>query len=403
MHDVLIIANKRDYSYALLPYFLKYKVNSEVESIAQPFHVGNMDKAAIYGAFSFLYDDINITIIFDDNIDFTRIGVRECVNRYDAKKYDKVFVLREYNSRNLDVKSFNNVEILYFKIDENFHESQANIIEFLSEFRIISTAAINFKHQNFHHEPIINLFLFYYSFGFDYLSYTPLNLTKTNLMGMYYIPKYKNVRDRMYSELSDIFSDNSLPVPTIYDTIVDKPQLITNYLQQNVGKWGHNHSSMYSDYITSVCGFIFDTLNHTSTQGPADGTNRYYINEKALKAILFSKLNIPFILDTNPYNFQILNDLGFWFLNSEFHTFDKNKTEPELILETRNSIMKSIEHLIDIYKKNNMDLNQTHNELVNLYESKMQNNYKTFIKYLSEPKDGDKLLNFILYGTRNGN
>ena len=31
----------------------------------------------------------------------------------------------------------------------------------------------------------------------------------------------------------------------------------------------------------------------------------------------------------------------------------------------------------------------------------MQNNYNTFIKYLSEPKDGDKLLNFILYG--NGN
>ena len=87
----------------------------------------------------------------------------------------------------------------------------------------------------------------------------------------------------------------------------------------------------------------------------------------------------------------------------QFHTFDKNKTEEELILETRDSIMKSIDYLIDIYKKNDMDLNKTHKELVNLYESKMQNNYNTFIKYLSEPKDGDKLLNFILYGTGNGN
>ena len=116
---------------------------------------------------------------------------------------------------------------------------------------------------------------------------------------------------------------------------------------------------------------------------------------------MFSKLNIPFIIDTNPHNLHILNDLGFWFLNSEFHTFDKTKTESQMIKETRDSIIKSIDYLIDIYKKNDCNLNDTHAELVKLYESKMQNNYNTFIKYLSEPKDGDKLLNFILYG--NGN
>jgi hypothetical protein len=397
MHDVLIIANKRDYSYALLPYFLKYKIKEEDESVAEPFYVGKIDKAAFNGVFSFLYNGINITIKFEDHINFNRVGIREYTKDI-SKNYDKIFILREYNSRDLEVESFNNIEILYFKLDENYHDSQSYIEDFLSKFRIISTASINFKHSNFYHEPIINLFTFYYIFGFNYLSYNKLNVDKQNLMGLYYIPKYKNVRDIMYGEMSNIFKNNEIDLPTIYDTNVDKPQLIIQYLEVNNGNWGLNHAAMYSDYLSSVCGFVFDTLNHSAIQGPADGTKRHYINEKALKAIMFSKLNIPFILDTNPYNFHILNDLGFWFLNSEFHTFDKTKTESQMIKETRDSIIKSIDYLIDIYKKNNFNLNDTHAELVKLYESKMQNNYNTFIKYLSEPKDGDKLLNFILYG-----
>lgn len=400
MHDVLIITNTKDYSYALLPYFLKYKIKEEDESVAEPFYVGKIDKAAVTGVFSFIYNGINITIKFEEHIDYSRVGIREHIKNI-SKNYDKIFVLREYNSRKLDVESFNNVEILYFKVDENYHESQSYIEDFLSKFRIISSASINFKHLNFYHEPIINLFAFYHQFGFNYVSYNKLNVDKQNLMGLYYIPKYKNVRDIMYNQMCDIFKNNELDSPIIYDTHVDKPKLITQYLELNNGNWGLNHAAMYSDYLSSVCAFIFDTLNHASTQGPADGTNRYYINEKALKAIMFSKLNIPFIIDTNPHNLHILNDLGFWFLNSEFHTFDKTKTESQMIKETRDSIIKSIDYLIDIYKKNDCNLNDTHAELVKLYESKMQNNYNTFIKYLSEPKDGDKLLNFILYG--NGN
>jgi hypothetical protein len=400
MHDVLIITNTKDYSYALLPYFLKYKIKEEDESVAEPFYIGKIDKAAVTGVFSFIYNGINITIKFEEHIDYSRVGIREHIKNI-SKNYDKIFVLREYNSRNLDIESFNNVEILYFKVDENYHESQSYIEDFLSKFRIISSASINFKHLNFYHEPIINLFAFYYQFGFNHVSFNKLNVDKQNLMGLYYIPKYKNVRDIMYNEMCDIFKNNELDSPTIYDTNVDKPQLIAKYLELNNGNWGLNHAAMYSDYLSSVCAFIFDTLNHVSVQGPADGTNRYYINEKALKAIMFSKLNIPFIIDTNPHNLHILNDLGFWFLNSEFHTFNKTKTESQMIKETRDSIIKSIDYLIDIYKKNDCNLNDTHTELVKLYESKMQNNYNTFIKYLSEPKDGDKLLNFILYG--NGN
>ena len=178
-------------------------------------------------------------------------------------------------------------------------------------------------------------------------------------MGLYYIPKYKNVRDIMYNEMCDIFKNNELDSPTIYDTNVDKPQLIAKYLELNNGNWGLNHAAMYSDYLSSVCAFIFDTLNHVSVQGPADGTNRYYINEKALKAILFSKLNIPFIIDTNPHNLHILNDLGFWFLNLEFYSdnveesvYDSIKFLKELKENLKNPLsqegIKELEELLEI-------------------------------------------------------
>ena len=114
MHDVLIIANVKDYSYALLPYFLKYKIKEEDESVAEPFYIGKIDKAAVTGVFSFIYNGINITIKFEEHIDYSRVGIREHIKNI-SKNYDKIFVLREYNSRNLDIESFNNVEILYSK------------------------------------------------------------------------------------------------------------------------------------------------------------------------------------------------------------------------------------------------------------------------------------------------
>lgn len=391
MNNVLIVADKKDYSYSLLPYFLKYKIEEGQERVAEPFYVGNLNKSTITGIFSFLYNGINITFKFENNLN---------PKNYTNIDYDKIFILNGYNSRDNKFESTENIEILYFKVDENFHEIEEYVHQFLSKFRIISSASLSFEHTNFYHAPIINLFAFYYSLGFNHLSYTELKVSKQNLIGMYYIPKYKNARDMMYNTIGGIFENNGLIGPTLYDTVSNKPQLVSRFLEKNNGNWGKNHSSMYSDYITSVCGFIFDTLNHASTEGPAEATGRYYITEKMLKAILFSKLNIPFIVDTNPYNFNILNDLGFWFLNSEFHTFDKNKSKDEMVLETRQSIISATEYLIDLYKKHNYDLNGTHNELVSLYGSKMRNNYSTFMKYLEEPKDGDKLIDFILYGKR---
>lgn len=402
MKKVLFLFSANDVSFSLFPFLLKYKINNKKETINEPYYVGDIDTSARDGEFKFKFDGIDIDLFYLKNLPHDYDNILNYINSISPNDYDKIFIFIEWSSFNKQLKSFANVEILYYKADENFHKTDEEVKEFLSEFRIISSASLSFSNKNFYFEPLINLFVFYYIFGFDYLSYSKLDVKKTNLMGMYYIKSYKSVRDKFYDGfIKPIFEKQNTELIKIYDTQCDKPQLISQLLQKYKGYWSLNHNAMYSDYITSVCGFIFDTLNHKSIDGPAKATGRSYINEKALKGIIYSKLNIPFIIDTNPNNFEILNNLGFWFLNSEFYQFDTDKLIEEKVILMENSITNAMEYLISIYKENDCDLDKTHQSLVEKYGDKMQNNYNTFIKYLTDAPNSDKLLNFILYG--NGN
>lgn len=402
MSKVLFIFNSTDYSFALFPFLLKYKVDTKTMFVNAPYYHGDMDTSAIDGRFKFKYNDTDIDLFY------TKEGIS---NDYNAAlsyikplttQYDKIYLFKEWNSFDINFKSFENVEIMYYKADENFHKPDAEINRFLSEFRIISSASISFTNKNFYFEPILNLFVFYYDNGFDYSSYSLIDNKKTNLLGMYYIKYYKEVRDRFYNKfIKPIFEKHNIDGPVIYDTNCDKPQLITQLLQNHKNHWKLNVTTKYSDYINSVCGFVFDTLNHTSIEGPNGSVERYYVTEKVLKAIMYSKLNILFILDTNPNNFEILHNLGFWFLNSEFYEFNTNNSTEDRVISMQDGIVNSMEYLIEIYKQNNFDLNKTHQELVEKYGDKMQNNYDIFIKYLTDAPDSNKLLNFILYGEGN--
>ena len=107
-------------------------------------------------------------------------------------------------------------------------------------------------------------------------------------------------------------------------------------------------------------------------------------------------MDIPFIMDMNPFNFKELNDMGFWFLNSEFFDFTKTKFIDEASENMKNSIFKSIDYILELYKTNDSDLDKTHIELKKLHSDKMQNNYNLFMKYLVEPYNCEKLIKFIL-------
>ena len=365
----------------------------------------------IEGYYSFKFKDVEI------DYKISRIGYGFMKENFEFAKeqiekfgYEKVYLfVRQFFPEQFDDTQFespdsNVLEVIYLNVNEAFHEKDEKILNFLDNHKVISSGAFGYIHKNLYYEPFLNLLYFYYIYGFDFLSYKYLKIEKDNLIGLYLKKNYKPQRDTLYGEIFSKFDENGIDTNllNIYDTIVDKPTYLTNLITIHYSTgWEKNHYSTYTDYITSVCAFLFETTNYNSFNWPNNSKNRQYITEKTLKAILFSKLNIPFIVDMNPYNFIELHKMGFWFMNTEFFDFDKINSDDEISENYKSSIDKSIEHVLELYKENYGDLNKTHFKLEKLYSNKMQNNYNQFMKYLERPKNNDNLIEFILYGKRN--
>ena len=215
---------------------------------------------------------------------------------------------------------------------------------------------------------------------------------------MYLKKNYKVPRDKMYNDIKSEFINNDVDsnLLEIYKQY-PRPDFFTKFNCLHSPNWDNMcHITSYLDYLTSVCAFAFETTNFEEFIFPYQSMNRQYITEKTLKAILYSKMNIPFIMDMNPINFIELHEMGFWFLNSEFFDFSKINFIDELSENMKNSIFKSIDYVLELYKNNAYDLDKTHLELTQLYGNRMQLNYNLFMGYLNKPHNNEKLLNFIL-------
>lgn len=366
----------------------------------------------IEGYYSFKFKDIEIDYKITKGVGYGMINeyfkfAKEQIEKFG---YEKVyFFVRQFFPQGFDDKQnkspdSNIMEVIYLNVNEAFHETDERILEFLDSNKIISSGAFGHTHHNFYYEPFLNLLYFYYIYGFDFLSYRYLKVDKQNLIGLYLKKNYKPERDSLYDKIGKKFIDANVndELLEIYDTTCNKPTFLTELITiHNQIGWEKNHYSTYTDYLTSVCAFLFETTNHKTFGWPSNSKNRQYITEKTLKSILFSKLNIPFITDMNPYNFLELHNMGFWFMNTEFFDFQKIHSDDEISENFELSIIKSVEHVIELYKQNYGDLNKTHFKLEQLYADKMQNNFNQFMKYLEEPKNCDKLIEFILYGKRN--
>jgi hypothetical protein len=366
----------------------------------------------IEGYYSFKFKDIDIDYKITKNIGYGMMDENFSFAKEQIEKfgYDKVYLfVREFFANGFDTNQHKSpnldiMEVIYLNVNEAFHETDDRILDFLNSNKIISSGAFGHTHKNLYYEPFLNLLYFYYIYGFDFLSYKYLKIDKDNLIGLYLKKNYKPERDVLYSEIKNRFieSDIDSKLLEIYDTTGTKPTFLTELITiHNQIGWEKNHYSTYTDYLASVCAFLFETTNHKTFGWPSDSKNRQYITEKTLKAILFSKLNIPFITDMNPYNFLELHNMGFWFMNTEFFDFNKIHSDDEISDNFKNSIDKSIEHVLNLYKKNDSDLNKTRDELERLYSDKMQNNFNQFMQYLERPKNNDKLIEFILYGKGN--
>ena len=403
---VLIMSHVID-SY-LISYFMPYKIDRGYGSIHQnnlcigdtvPAWIenDNVELEIIDKKFNFKYKNYDIDYII---IEFSsKDDIIDIIKKYEG--YDKIYFIKNkffnYNFNNeWDIK-VDNLEVIFLNSPDNFHASDEDMNSFLDNYKIISTSPFYKKRDKFYYDPFLIFLHCYYDFGYHYLSFSEIKNSKTNLIGTYLRFNYKPHRDILFNEIKEIFksknlSENLLKIykPNQYPLLV---KLWTTYLSKD---WQKNQISSYTDYITSVCGFIFETINYNTFDCPANSKGRNYMTEKVMKSVLFSKLNIPFIIDMSPYNFVEFNDMGFWLLNSEFFDFDKVNSEDEMTESMKNSILKSIEYIIDLYKKSKCDLTKTHEKLVELYSDKMQNNYNLFVKYLTAPKNHDKLIDFIL-------
>jgi hypothetical protein len=349
----------------------------------------------------------------DTEIDFKFVVQQyENINAYmqfakeqtQQEGYDKVFLFaRRLFIEGVERNDFTNIdknilEVIYLNVSEAIHTKNNTLRNFLKDNKVISCSNVSYNNPNFYYEPFLNLIYSYYQYGFDFYPYNKLDVKKQNLIGMYLKKNYKVSRDKMHSNIESKFINKNVDssLLEIYKES-PKPDFFTKFNCLHTPTWDSKcHTTSYLDYITSVCAFAFETTNFEEFIFPYQSLNRQYITEKTLKAILYSKMDIPFIMDMNPINFIELHEMGFWFLNSEFFDFSTTKFIDELSENMKNSIFKSIEYILELYKVNEYDLDKTHSELKLLYGDKMQNNYNLFMEYLDKPYNCEKLIKFIL-------
>ena len=318
--------------------------------------------------------------------------------------YDKVFLFaRRLFIEGVEKNYFTNIdknilEVIYLNVSEAIHTKNNTLRNFLKDKKVISCSNVSYTNTNFYYEPFLNLIYSYYQYGFDFYPYNKLDVKKQNLIGMYLKKNYKVSRDKTYSDIQSKFINKNIDTDLLQIYKESKrPNFFTKFNCLHTPAWDSKcHTTSYLDYITSVCAFGFETTNFEEFIFPYQSLNRQYITEKTLKAILYSKMDIPFIMDMNPFNFIELHEMGFWFLNSEFFDFTKTKFIDEASENMKNSIFKSIEYILELYKNNNSDLDKTHSELKTLYGDKMQNNYNLFMEYLVKPYNCEKLIKFVL-------
>lgn len=426
MEKVLIVGGTK-ISF-MISYFLKYRVDSGYSDVDYDTYRAfknkkdNIDYRDINDLF-FIFDYKNYDIHFKIYKNTTlHKDDFDLILKENEKKYDKIILLVEkyfsYESLTMDfgwrsgIFDYNNynvkVSIILINLYEHFSECYKDniLLKTLNEFKIISATSFNFENENdnFYYAPFINLIYFFYENSYQYLSFSVIdNNDKKNLMGVYFRRYYKIDRDNFFDEIKSIFVRNNID-ENLFCAYGVNEELDDTYLKIlcriDETTWFKNSVLSYTDYINSVCGLIFEAdLNNQFSD------NHKKITEKTLKALLFSKMNIPFILIIHPYSYLELVNYGFWFLSNEFFDFNKDRNsknvsqrikDQELIDDFYKSILDSINYLINLYKDNNNDLNKVHLILKDKYQEKMQNNFKLFMKYLSIPPSHEEMIDFIL-------
>lgn len=364
----------------LITYFHEYEITSERKVINEENTNltagirGKFNKNAFDNSVKYLYDGIQIDIITNSE-------------HLQNSKYDKVFEFIDYHRLNIyENKNTQNYERVLVNIGERTSVEDELYLE-LNGNKLISGS--NCKYLNSFYDYKLNLLYFYYYFGFNYLRYKYRKVEKQNMLGMYWFPFYKSERDEQVDKIKTL---SSFPI----DFYSDIKELNTFECMRIMDRdsWERNHISSWTDYETSVVGYVFETLHHTIEYNSHQRIE--YLGEKSLKPLLFSFLKMPFVLDCNPYSFIDLTKDGFWFLNSEFFNYNEDDDVVTLTNNFSKSLDESIKFLESIYNNNLGNLEKISTNLYNQYKTKIDNNFSKIIEDVNYPKNGKSLLNFIL-------
>lgn len=319
--------------------------------------------------------------------DNTEIHLLQNYQEIKKDDYDKIYEFvsyqRDINYQNLNTEKY---EKIFINIGERT-TTKDKIDSELNGNKLISGA--NCDYVNSFYDYKLNLLYFYYYYGFNYLRYKYRKVEKQNMLGTYWFPNYKKERDE---QVKKIKKQISFPIDFYSETNDLNTYECIRIMERD--NWDRNHISSWTDYETSVVGYVFETLHHTVEY---NSYNRLeYLGEKTLKPLLFSFLKMPFILDCNPYSFISLMKDGYWFLNSEFFDFSDNDSVEVLTKKFSESLKKSISLLEKMYIDNSGNLEKISDILYNEYKNKIDNNFLKINEDINYPKNGEELLKFIL-------
>ncbi len=248
------------------------------------------------------------------------------------------------------------------------------------------------KHDNFLFAPLFGFVLHYYELGFKFLNYYKnSNTNKNQLLGAYcnktHIGGSLNTRrTEIFDRLEEILEADCKRYESpnsSFDMLVDSYRYF--------GQWFNVHMSGYTDYNTSACNIIFETIDSLGTHHNSIG--RFMLTEKTLKSLLFSKEEIFFMWYGHEMFLPYLQEQGFWFLNFEFYDPDDTENGETAIY---NSLIKTAKYLKDL--KNQMGTNESvYKYLLNNYRDKLENNSKSMDRLLNNCDIKDKVINLLKY------
>lgn len=392
MKKILFLIPNTNFSFIFLfKIFLKYEKinnNKSLLEIGQRHILSKKNNIIGFSdlEWSFVYRNNKIDVILSD--------LNSLDDSYKAK-YDDIIVFESRHDFNNHQEYSDNVKYIFLATDELPHTTEN--VEYLIKqgSKIISSSNIYIdkKYPNgYFYEYKLSFLFYYYFLGLYHLPLENPNISKKNILGFYHKVDYKNDRDEIINKINKIFKNKNNNLLKNYSISYDDDFASLIDLKYFNG-WGKVHITSYTDYINSICTLIFES------DGPwSDIPGQYHPTEKLVKSLIFSKLNILSLLYCNDNLMIELYQDGFWFLNFnfiDFKIFIKSNSRDRLNMIV-NSIENSIEFLLDVFQKNNNDLQKTNKNINEMFSYKMQNNYKLFNEVIKDIKIQDDIMDFIL-------